>query len=227
MNSDPDLQYESSNFDEDLFNQLLAEAKSGNERATHQLIAQFRDYLLLMANMDLDPALKPKIGASDVVQQSMLAIHQNLQAFRGQTIPEFMGWIRKILQNDLLNTRRTYKQAQRRQVDREIRINDSQAQVPVLADRQKTPQAEVLLKELAVEMERCLAQLSDSHRNVIKMRNWQEKSFNEIGAELDCSPDAARKLWFRAFENLKQVILASRPEFASHLIHMSSPADPG
>ena len=210
----------------DSFEILIERARSNDQEALEQLVHRYRNYLLLLANNDMDQALRPKLGASDVVQQSMLAIHQNFPQFRGNSANEFKAWIRRILQNDLFNARRHYGGTQRRQMGREVQINDSKQVNPVLADTNKTPQSEALLAELAAEMERCLSQLSESHRQVLKMRNWQEKSFNEIGDELDLSADAARKLWFRAFNRLKQVILKTRPEFASHLIQISEAQTP-
>jgi RNA polymerase sigma-70 factor (ECF subfamily) len=203
------------------FKLLVQRGQNGDQEAIGLLLSKYRNYLLLIANQDLDQAMQAKLGASDVVQQTMILVQQNFAQFRGTSELEFKSWIRKILQNDLLSVRRHYGAAKRRQVNREVQLQDSRNHPPDLLDRAKTPQSNVLMKELAEEMERCLGELSESHRHIIRLRNWDEKSFSEIGTLLNCSSDAARKLWFRAFNRLKDIVLKSRPEFASHLLQIS------
>jgi RNA polymerase sigma-70 factor (ECF subfamily) len=46
--------------------------------------------------------------------------------------------------------------------------------------------------------------LPDDYRRVIELRYLEEQSFEEIGARMQRSADAARKLWARAVERLQQ-----------------------
>lgn len=140
------------------FEALLFCARSGDEAATARLIDQYRDYLMFLANKKMEPNLNAKLGASDVVQQSMLAVYQNLPDFRGTSEAEFKGWIRKILQNHFLNSKRQYAKTQQRQVNQEVRLNDSQQTAPDLFDLKKSPQGHALLKEMAKELERCIGE---------------------------------------------------------------------
>jgi len=162
------------------FKSLVQRGREGDQEAIGSLLSNYRNYMLLIANQDLDQAVRSKLGASDVVQQSMILAQQNFAQFRGDSENELKAWIRKILQNDLLNVRRHYGTTQQRQVDREIRFQDSKIHHIELLDPNNTPQSEVLLKELAVELERCLDQLSESHRNVIRLRNWQENPLSRL-----------------------------------------------
>ena len=52
-------------------------------------------------------------------------------------------------------------------------------------------------------MRAALQGLSDEHRQVLRLRNWDGLSFAEIGGRLNRSEDAARKLWSRAVEKLQ------------------------
>lgn len=203
------------------FHNLLQRAQNGDNDALSKLMEQYRDYLLLLANQRMPSELRSKFGASDIVQQSMLAIHQQLPQFRGTSEAEFKGWVRAIVQNHLLNTKRSYKATQRRQTDQEVRLAASDNGHSDLRDPDRTPQAAALLKELASELELALGQLSEPHQQVLRLRNWREMSFGEIGQQMSCSADAARKLWFRAFQNLQRIIKQTRPEFASHLTAFS------
>jgi RNA polymerase sigma-70 factor (ECF subfamily) len=207
------------------FTRLLGLAQQGNNEAIAKLVDDYRDYLLFIANQGMEPALKTKLGASDVVQQSLVAICQQLPEFRGRSEPEFRGWIRRIVNNHVLNSRRSFQETKQRAIRQEVRLDDSRQLAPGILDSQKTPQASALIRELAAELELCLSQLSESHQRVLRMRNWQELSFNQIGEALGCTPDAARKLWFRAFKCLQNAVLRTRPEFASHLSAISRNSD--
>ena len=49
---------------------------------------KFREYLLLLARLQLGEALRGKLDASDVVQQTLLDAHRQRQQFRGQAPAE-------------------------------------------------------------------------------------------------------------------------------------------
>ncbi len=84
------------------FEALLRRGRNGEQEAIGLLLSKYRNYLLLIANQDLDQKMRAKMGASDLVQQSMILAQQNFGQFRGASEIEFKSWIRKILQNDLL-----------------------------------------------------------------------------------------------------------------------------
>jgi RNA polymerase sigma-70 factor (ECF subfamily) len=188
------------------FAATLQAARAGNERALGELIGRCRDYLLLIANADLDGGLQAKFDASDFVQQTLMAAHEHFGQFRGQTNEEFKGWLRQILVNDVNRVRRQFYVAQQREVGREHRIDDSQVQQPPLFDGQYTPGTDAVAREQARVLESAMAQLSDDYQRVIRLREWDELTFPEIGQQMNLSEDAARKLWRRAIVKLESIL---------------------
>ncbi|HEV3082875.1 MAG TPA: sigma factor, partial [Gemmataceae bacterium] len=89
-----------------------------NQPAAPLGLDRFRSYLLLLAQVRLDPILKGKLDASDVVQQTLLEAHQDLRKFRGQTAEEQAAWLRQILARNLANAIRDLRR-QKRDVTRE------------------------------------------------------------------------------------------------------------
>lgn len=197
------------------FARLIELARNGDPQAVGELIREYRDYLLLIANREFDQGLRAKLGPSDVVQQSLMAAQQNLAGFRGQTEAEFRGWLRQILKNDMRDAGRKYRGSKRRKIDLEHQIDDSRMNQPALMDQLHTPQTDALFREQARLLNEALTELSTRDQEILQLRNWQEQSFVEIGEHLGCSADAARKAWYRAILRLEEVIVRNNPGLKS------------
>jgi RNA polymerase sigma-70 factor (ECF subfamily) len=193
--------------DQPEFSALLAAAKSGASDAVGELIDGYRAYLLLIANQELDPAIRGKLGASDVVQETMLTAQYAIGDFRGSTHEELLGWLRGILLNDLLEAGRSYRGTAMRNVGREVPIDgDSRLNQPPIEVRtdQDTPSVGAAETELETVLYAAMSRLSEEHQQVLRLRNWQQLSFADIGAEMNRTADAARKLWSRAVMQLQR-----------------------
>ena len=77
-----------------------------------------RAYLLLLGNAQLDPRLRAKLGASDVVQETLLEAHRDAATFRGTTAAQRYAWLRQILARNLANASRDHTRPQARRGSR-------------------------------------------------------------------------------------------------------------
>src|SRR5262249_6635094 len=64
-------------------------------------LAHFRENLRVLARLQIDPRLRPKLDPSDVVQETLLKAHERRDQFRGTTDAELAAWLRQILANQL------------------------------------------------------------------------------------------------------------------------------
>jgi RNA polymerase sigma-70 factor (ECF subfamily) len=76
-------------------------------------LERFRSYLLLLARVRLDPMVRAKVGASDVVQQTLLEAHRDRDQFRGRTVEEQAAWLRAVLARNLANVLRDLRRDKR------------------------------------------------------------------------------------------------------------------
>jgi RNA polymerase sigma-70 factor (ECF subfamily) len=171
-----------------------------------------RDYLLLVANQELDPVLRAKGGASDLVQQTFLEAQQHFVRFHGDSEAELLAWLRRLLLNNLADFSRCYRQTEKRRAEREVALDaDSGPVTPGgLPSETPTPSKQLIAAEEDRALEEALGRLPEDYRRVLLWRYREERSFEEIGRLLEKSPNAARKLWQRAVERLRQE-LAGHP----------------
>ncbi|MEM7456844.1 MAG: sigma-70 family RNA polymerase sigma factor [Planctomycetota bacterium] len=191
---------------------LIGDAKDGDESAREQLLAEMRQFLSMLANQNLDRELKQKIGASDIVQLSFLRVVEYFDTFKGKSAAEFRGWLKRIVINEINNSRRSFH-TDKRDVKRERTLGplDSRAPGTVAPDPQLTPSSDAMAAERIELFYSVLEELSPEHAEVIRLRSIQELSFKEIGSRMNRSEDAASKLWFRAMTRLEEK-LAGRDE---------------
>src|SRR6516165_286802 len=81
-------------------------------------VERYREYLHLLARLQLDPRLRSKLDPSDVVQATMLQASRGIDQFRGQTKAEQVAWLRKILARELARASRDLGRG-KRDADRE------------------------------------------------------------------------------------------------------------
>jgi RNA polymerase sigma-70 factor (ECF subfamily) len=136
---------------------------------------EFREYLLLLARLQLPGLLRGKVDPSDVVQETLLRAHATGQACRGHTEAERAAWLRGVLRNTLAETIRRHGQ-QLRDVSRERSLDadfdESSARVEAwLADDSSGPEERASRHEQARRLARALARLPDDQRTALELRH--------------------------------------------------------
>jgi RNA polymerase sigma-70 factor (ECF subfamily) len=178
----------------------IVAARRGDVEAMGRAMLAFRDYLLLVANEELEPELRVKSGASDLVQETFLQAHRDIVGFQGQSPTEWREWMRGILQHLLANHRRRFRAAKRR-VGREVAIDDVPREMSLfIAD---SPSRDLERQKREALLIAVLQRLPDRYSEVIVWHNKERLSFEEIGRRHNVSAEAARKRWSRALERLR------------------------
>jgi RNA polymerase sigma-70 factor (ECF subfamily) len=190
---------------------LFERAQSGCSVALGQVLEDFRPYLLLVAQEELDDSVKVKTAVSDVVQDTFVEAHRDFDQFAGRSPHEFRAWLRRILLNNIANTRRHFRNVKKRQTSREVPLDESSFKLTAaaIADSGPSPSRCAIASEEQQRLERVMAALSSDDQMVLDLRHRQLLTFREIGLRMNRTPDAARMLWWRAFERLAEKLESS------------------
>jgi RNA polymerase sigma-70 factor (ECF subfamily) len=189
---------------------LLEEARAGDRRAFDRLLAGHRAELRQFVELRMDPRLRGRVDASDVVQETQLEVYRRLEDFLDRRPMPFHVWLRKTAYERLLMARRQHVEAAQRAVGREVPLPDRSSMLLAqrLLPRGSTPSQRLGRRELARRVHQVLEQLPDADREILFMRNFEERSYPEIACILDIEPTAARKRHGRALIRLHALLAA-------------------
>lgn len=190
---------------------LLSQARDGDTDSLGMLLQWYANYLTILATTQLDRRLRRRVNPSDLVQETMLAAHRDFADFRGTSQPELLGWLRKILINTLHRAFATHVKAGKRDIRREVSIDQISHQMEesacnlasILPGRGESPSEPMRSRERAVDLANQLNTLPPQYRDVIVYRVLQGLSFDEISERMERSNGAVRMLWLRALDQFK------------------------
>jgi RNA polymerase sigma-70 factor, ECF subfamily len=191
--------------------ELIRLARTGNGHALGQLLELYRNYLTLLARLQISRRLQSKVDATDLVQDTFLKAHRHFGQFRGTSEVELVGWLRQILVLNVANLVRHYYGTQGRDVRLECELADdlgrsSQARDQGLVAKQSSPSQRAARREEAVLLADALAKLPADYGELIVLRHLQGLPFAEVARRMDRSVDSVEKLWIRALARLRQLL---------------------
>jgi RNA polymerase sigma-70 factor (ECF subfamily) len=193
----------------DPIEQWLQAARAGSRSALGRALDAARPLLLKIAADEPGADLQGKVGASDVVQESMADAVRGFAQFQGVTPADWAAWLGQVLRCNLRDCARRYRGADKRDVRREVPLADgstsSAPALPLAAD-DTSPDGRLLAAERAQRLERAVARLPAEQQQALRLRNQEGLSFEEVGRRLGRSAEAARKLWARALACLAEAL---------------------
>jgi RNA polymerase sigma-70 factor (ECF subfamily) len=182
-------------------------ARQGDREALGNLLENCRRHLLFLAQQRLSPVLSSKVAPSDVVQETLMEAGRDFLGFRGTTEQELLGWLGRILRNNVSNIHR-YFRAEKRRVDREISLESCMADALLhRAIRQvETPSSHMQAHERGEQMTKAVRLLPEHYRLVLFWHTVKGQSFVQLAETLGGTADAVRKLWGRAIKELTRLL---------------------
>jgi RNA polymerase sigma-70 factor (ECF subfamily) len=194
---------------------MIQQARTGGDEALGPLLELYRNYLRLLARLEIGQRLQGKVDASDLVQETFLEAHRNFARFQGTDEPQLVGWLRQILAAKVANLVRHYFGTQGRDVRLEMGLTappDHSTRPPGLdlVASLTSPSLQAARREEVVLLADALERLPEDYREVIVLRHWEGLTFPEVAGRMGRSLDSVEKLWLRALARLRQVLGGSR-----------------
>jgi RNA polymerase sigma-70 factor (ECF subfamily) len=187
---------------------LLEQAAAGDARAGERLLQRHRPRLREFVEVHLEPALRARLDASDVVQEAQLEAARRLPDFLRRRPMPFRLWLRKTAYERLLMLRRQHRGAARRAVGREAQLPDRSSLVLAqnLLAPNSSPSRRAEREEQARRVQEALARLAEADREVLLMRHYEDLPYEDIACILGIEPAAARKRHGRALVRLHKIL---------------------
>lgn len=170
-------------------------------------IGRLRPWLQMVAEHEMPDALRGRLEASDLVQQTLLKAWQGAAGLSAANHAERLAWLRTIMKNTIRDQQRAALAGKRGHgnvrlasevfVDPAATIGQHAVAPPAAAS------TELIAAETAAELAEAIGQLPELQRRVIELRHYDELSHAEIAVRLNKSESAVRMLWVRALRNLK------------------------
>ncbi len=190
--------------------ELLALSGADRDAALANFIESFQTYLLLLADRQLPGELRAKVAPADILQDTYLEARRDLKRFQGDNERDLLAWLRTILLNNVRDVSRQYQRHQKRQVAREVSLDDSGVRA-CEAPRTDSPMRVASSREEGQKLQRALRQLPRDYRRVVVLRVIERRPLAEVARTMDRSEDAARKLLARALQQLQSSIRSLDP----------------
>jgi RNA polymerase sigma-70 factor (ECF subfamily) len=171
----------------------------------------YRDYLRLLAGVQLDPRLRGKLDPSDVVQETLAHAHEKGEQFRGTSEAERAAWLRQILANQLAAAVRRYLDAGKRDAGRErslhAAVEDSSARLEaLLAADQTSPSEQAVRHEELRQLAEALAALPEDQRQAVELHHLHGLPVEDVARTLGRSESAAGGLLRRGLKRLRELM---------------------
>ncbi len=170
-------------------------------------LERFREYLRLLARLQLDPRLQSQLDPSDVVQQTLVKAHLARDQFRGTSDGELAAWLRRILANTLADEVRRHRIELAHVHSLEQALDQSSARLEAwLARDQESPSEQAMRHEQVLSLAEALGRLAEDQRLVVELHHLQGLSLEEVSRRLGRTEAAVAGLLRRGRRNLREFL---------------------
>jgi RNA polymerase sigma-70 factor (ECF subfamily) len=164
-----------------------------------------RDYLHLLARLQLDPGLRGVLDPSDVVQQTLLKAHAKRDQFRGTSEEELLAWLRTILAHHLIDlTRKHALRLRGRERSLEAALEESSLRLERwLASDATSAGGQAIRHEQLLRLAEALASLPEAQRTALELKHLRDVPVSEISCLMGKNPAAVASLLYRGLKTLR------------------------
>lgn len=193
---------------EDPFREIAA---SGDPEAISELLEEFRGRISRMLAVRMDPRLRGRLDASDVIQDTFMEVHRRIEDYRKRQDMPFFLWVRFLAGQKLTQMHRRHLGAAQRDARREL--PDALRGMPgattatlagALMSSGITPSEVAMRMEDEERLVSVLDQMRELDREVLALRHFEGLTNLEVAALLGIAPSAASRRYVRALARMQE-----------------------
>jgi RNA polymerase sigma-70 factor (ECF subfamily) len=176
---------------------LVERAQRGDRSAFDDLFALLADRVRAFIRERIRPAYRSRLDVEEVLQDTFVRAFRSIDSFHGEDLEGFRRWLTGVARKTVLRAEEGTLR------HRTLEIQDS------IAGKDVSPSTSMRREERFDGLERALESLSADHREVILLTRIDGLSLNEAAERMNRSPEAVRKLFWRALKELRNVMTNS------------------
>ena len=184
----------------------------GGQTAMASLFSAYRDRLERIVSFRLDPRIRGRIDAGDILQEAFLEASDRLQSYLASADVSFFVWLRQQTLQTMVDVhRRQFRQ--KRDVNREIHFasngmsdGTSVSIAQCLIGQLTSPSQAVVKAEEMQALQEGLNSMNEVDREVLALRHFEQLGNNQVAEILGLTPTAASNRYLRAAARLSEIL---------------------
>lgn len=187
-----------------------------SEISTAQLERAFFHYrarLKRIIELRLNWLIRRRLDASDILQEVFVDAYRRLDEYRQSTDWPVFLWLRFLANQKVAEIHRRHLQTEARSVLNEVSLHlgglsreQSSRMIRQLVDAIVSPRSHLIRQEQNAHLTQAIDRLSNSDREVIILRHFEQLTNREVAQLLDISENGASSRYVRAINKLRQLI---------------------
>jgi RNA polymerase sigma-70 factor (ECF subfamily) len=188
---------------------LLARWHGGDAAALQELVQRHLPWLRAYVDRRLGAFLRARADADDYLHDAIADFLRDAPRFQVRDGAQFRALLARIAENTLRDRNDWFRARRRRLATAATQVAVASDSVLVLdpaLQRQTTPSKVASASEVRDWVRLGLELLEPEDRKVLIAREYDDRSFVDIGEELGMTPNAVRMRWVRAVARLAEVM---------------------
>ena len=186
--------------------------KEGGQQALAALFSTCGERLERIVSFRLDPRIRGRIDAADILQEAYLEASNRLPSFLESRDVTFFVWLRQQTLQTLVDIHRRHFR-QKRDVKREIHFffiltshGTSLSIAHFLVGQLTSPSQIVAQAEEMQWLEQALNSMNEVDREVLALRHFEQLGNSQVAEILGLTPTAASNRYLRAAARLSEIM---------------------
>jgi RNA polymerase sigma-70 factor (ECF subfamily) len=171
----------------------VRQAREGSREAFDALARSFEDRLRNFIRSSIKPGYRDRLDVEEVLQETFVRSFRSIGSFQGDDREDLRRWMSGVARKTIL---RAEEDARRHAI----------FQLPDLPAGDPSPSKVLGREERFDRLQGALAALKEDHRRVIFLTRIEGLSLKEAADRMGRSPEAVRKLFWRALLDLRRAL---------------------